>query len=322
MLVKAHLRVGDLIAGGDLGFFQNHGPVILGFERENLGARRRDAGAGPAGGILVGDQTEFQGRGAAENTARLGGVLHTGQLHHDAVGALPLHHRVADAELVDPVVQRGAVLVDGVILQLIQRALVERQGQPGPFLGLVQGELRQRGAQRRPRRVGGDLVVQGDDQLLAFDVHATVTNTLVTQRQLGLAGPGVHALLDHRGHVHLQQEVHPAAQVQAQVHGRGAHRAQPVRRGGGQIKRHHVLFAEQAGNTLAGPQLRVRALQAHHPGIVDGFAFAVFDAGVVEGAQHPVTNRHRHLAAGVVGTDLNGRNVRIKIGQRIEAAPQ
>jgi hypothetical protein len=38
-------------------------------------------------------------------------VLHAGQLHHDAVRALLLDHRLGHAELVDPVVQRGDVLL-------------------------------------------------------------------------------------------------------------------------------------------------------------------------------------------------------------------
>jgi hypothetical protein len=65
-----------------------------------------------AGTGRVVDHADFQGRGAAEDVLGLGRVLHAGQLHDDAVGALLLDDRFGDAEFVDPVVQGGDVLLE------------------------------------------------------------------------------------------------------------------------------------------------------------------------------------------------------------------
>jgi hypothetical protein len=54
----------------------------------------------------------FQRGGAAQDVLGLGRVLHAGQLHHDAVQALLLDHRLGHAQFVDPVVQRGDVLLE------------------------------------------------------------------------------------------------------------------------------------------------------------------------------------------------------------------
>lgn len=219
LLVKVYLCVGDLIVGGDFGFFQNYGLVILGFEWENFGVWWCDVGVGLVGGILVGDQMEFQGCGVVENMVCLGGVLYIGQLYYDVVGVLMLYYCVVDVEFVDLVVQCGVVLVDGVILQFIQCVLVECQGQLGLFFGLVQGEFWQCGVQWCLCCVGGDLVVQGDDQFLVFDVYVMVMNIFVMQCQFGLVGLGVYVLFDYCGYVYLQQEVYFVMQVQVQVYG-------------------------------------------------------------------------------------------------------
>ena len=57
------------------------------------------------------DQAHLERGRAAEDVLGARGVLHAGQLDHDAVGALLLDHRLGDAQLVDPVVQRGDVLL-------------------------------------------------------------------------------------------------------------------------------------------------------------------------------------------------------------------
>jgi hypothetical protein len=86
---------------------------------EFLGAE----GHGPAAefgraafGALV-DQAHLQRGGAAQDVLGLGRVLHAGQLHDDAVQALLLDHRLGHAEFVDPVVQRGDVLLERGVLQ-------------------------------------------------------------------------------------------------------------------------------------------------------------------------------------------------------------
>ena len=90
------------------------------------GSARRRTAPGPAAGVggaasaLLVDHAHLERRGAAEDVLRLGGVLHAGQLHHDAVGALLLDHRLGHAELVDAVVQRGDVLLQRAVLDALR----------------------------------------------------------------------------------------------------------------------------------------------------------------------------------------------------------
>ncbi len=60
-------------------------------------------------------QPEFQGGGGAEDFLGAGGVLHAGQLHHDAVAALLLDDRLGHAQFIDPVAQGGDVLLQGEV---------------------------------------------------------------------------------------------------------------------------------------------------------------------------------------------------------------
>ena len=62
--------------------------------------------------VLLVDHADLEGRGAAEEILRPRDVLHAGKLHHDAVGALLLDHRLGDAELVDALVERADVLLE------------------------------------------------------------------------------------------------------------------------------------------------------------------------------------------------------------------
>src|SRR5690606_19713361 len=85
-------------------------------EREDFRARRGNAGHGPLSAELVCHQAELQRRGTTKNTTRLRRILDARQLHDDTVRALALHYRFTDTEFVDAIVQGGAVLVDGIIL--------------------------------------------------------------------------------------------------------------------------------------------------------------------------------------------------------------
>ena len=68
-------------------------------------------------------------RGAADDVLGLGGVLHAGQLHHHAVSALLLDHRLGHAQLVDAVVQRGDVLLERLVLHAARGLGAQRAGQ-------------------------------------------------------------------------------------------------------------------------------------------------------------------------------------------------
>ena len=69
---------------------------------------------------------EFQRRGGTDQALGGGGVLHAGQLHHHAVGALALDDGLGNAQFVDAVAQGGDVLFDRIAGDLLQLAF--RQG--------------------------------------------------------------------------------------------------------------------------------------------------------------------------------------------------
>ena len=79
--------------------------------------------------LLFLDHAHFEGGGTAEDVLGLGRVLHARQLHHDAVDALLLDHRLGHAEFVDAVVQRGDVLLDRRLLHATRRFGLQRARQ-------------------------------------------------------------------------------------------------------------------------------------------------------------------------------------------------
>jgi hypothetical protein len=94
--VEARLRVVDPVAGQhDLALDQHRRAVALGVEvaAERHLARRRLL---ERARLLV-DHPDLERRGAAEDVLRARRVLHAGQLHDDALGALLLDDRLGDA---------------------------------------------------------------------------------------------------------------------------------------------------------------------------------------------------------------------------------
>src|SRR5690606_36963367 len=95
ILVIAGLGIGDLIAGDDQRALQLRWRATFLAELEGLGGRARS--------IRFGCQTELQVCGLAEDALGFGSILHARQFDHDTVGALALHQRLGNAQLVDPV---------------------------------------------------------------------------------------------------------------------------------------------------------------------------------------------------------------------------
>ncbi len=130
LVVEAGLGVGQTLAGQHHLLLDQQRPaaaldVVFGADRRlALRGLFHDRRVAP---VLVIDHADFQRRGAAEDVLGLGGVLHARQLHHDAVGALLLDHRLGHAQFVDPVVQRGDVLLDGEFLDALLARRLERR---------------------------------------------------------------------------------------------------------------------------------------------------------------------------------------------------
>ncbi len=105
-----------------------------------LPAQRRLERAG-----FVVDHADFERRGAAEDVLGARRVLHAGQLHDDAVGALLLDDRLGDAELVDAVAQDLDVLLDRAVLDALLRLGLQARDEPqvaaGAALGVAQREV-------------------------------------------------------------------------------------------------------------------------------------------------------------------------------------
>ena len=117
--VKARLCVGEVFAGQDDLLFHNHGLAVAVHEAFCAKWHGAIAKLCAAGFGAVVHHADFKRGRTAQNVFGLGGVLHAWQLHHDAVCALLLNHRLGHAQLVDTVVQGGDVLLDGLLVHAL-----------------------------------------------------------------------------------------------------------------------------------------------------------------------------------------------------------
>ena len=209
---------------------------------------------------------ELQGRGGPQDLLGARGVLHAGELYHDARLALLLDDGLRDAELVHAIAQGGQVLLQGQLALFFH------------ILGLDSEPERRVGPVVLPGRgqVGGFL---GDDRLRFGTVvgiaeghedtavllarHGLVAHLVVAQERAEI---GHEALLEHALgglHVHLHEEMDPATEIEAQEHGLGADGAQPRRGRGGEVQGHHVIVAERARDDLLGFELALGVVEAY-----------------------------------------------------------
>ena len=205
------------------------------------------------------DQPQFEAGRAAEQFFRARGVLHARQLHDDAVGALLLDDGLGHTQFVDAVAQRRDVLLEGQVLGalLLFRLQRRHQAQFAALLLLVQCDFGRRGFDFLARLVAAFLVAELDQQALAFAHDAVVRNAFVAQQAAHAAGGPVELLGQRGGHIDLQQEMHAAAQVEAQVHGQRADGGQGARAARHQVQRDDEVFAELLLHRVLGFQLRI-----------------------------------------------------------------
>ena len=177
------------------------------------------------------NHANFQRGRAAENFFGACGVLHAGQLHHNTVRALLLDNRLGHTQFVHAIAQRGNVLLereflrarDGLQLEfgnnLEFRAILLRfQFQIGKRLFNLGQPLRLR-----------IFVAESHNHVIPVTGDAGILNTLVAQRTAYIAYRGVDFLVERGLHVHLQQKMHAAAQIQTQIHRQRADGSQPLR---------------------------------------------------------------------------------------------
>ena len=169
------------------------------------------------------DHADFQRGGAAQNVLGLGGVLHPGQLHHHAIHALLLDHRLGHAELVDAVAQGGDVLLQREFLHALLGYRFEFGGQR-EFIGSVGRREQQVAKSIRQLGLCGIALVAGaemHDHRLPLFGNAAVADFFAAQIGAEIVLITAGGLVECRRHVHFQQEIHPAAQIETQIHRQG-----------------------------------------------------------------------------------------------------
>ena len=74
------------------------------------------------------DHANFERGGTPQNIFGTGGVLHTGQLHDDAISALLLDNRLSHSKLINAITQRGDILLQRELLRTPDRLKLELGG--------------------------------------------------------------------------------------------------------------------------------------------------------------------------------------------------
>src|SRR5690606_17907373 len=251
-----------------------------------------------------------------------GGILHARQLDHDAVGALTLHQRLGHAEFVDAVTYGGEVLANGVFADLGDLRLGQPQLQNLLATTLDGGQL--------------EIAVILADQTLSlvqrFAVgkaelnatiafrHAAVAHALLAQQALDFTFIDLAAHIQRLVHVDFQQEVHPAGQVQTELHRAGTQTAQPVGSGLRQVQRHNVVVAQRPADDVLGRQLVIlpgQTNQATTTTLVDAGGLDL-NPGIGQRLAGTINIRLLDAQRRAGTTDLHGRVIWIEIGNGID----
>ena len=312
--------VDDIIAGEHDLFLQQH-RVAAAFIIEP-GTRRHAPVQGVLHRVFLVGHAELQGRGRAQDVFGPGGVLHARQLHHHTLQALLLDDRFGHAQLVHALAQGGDVLLQGQAPGLRDRVVAE-PGQQGKFAAL--------GLRLLKLQVGKIILYLGDaqaplvrvpeaDQQAVFPApgNGLVADALVAQLRPDVGDVTFLRLGDGRFHVHLHQEMHATAQVQAQEHGFGAEHLQPARRRRGQVEGHRIGTAQPLLHHVLGLELGFLVCKPHHQVAGCHADIAVFYARRIQGVFHGKPGQLADLAAPRRG-DLQGRVLAVEVGQRVQA---
>ena len=326
LVVQAGAGVGDVVAGQhDVFLDQQRNAVAF----DEIFGAERDLAAGSLfqrGGVvlLFVHHTDFQSRGAPQDFLGLGGILHARQLDDHTVEALLLDDRFGDAQFVDAVVQRVHVLLQGEFLDALLRLQVERgvDRQLAAGIVLLQAEV---GVVLLDFRLGlGHFRGVLEFQLhgLAVAHHAKIGDALLAHQGAQVADIAFRGLVDGGFHVDLQQEVHAAAQVEAEVHRQRADAAQPFRRARDQVERHRVVLAERAGDRILGLDLDVGVGETRLDAGGIEVKRVIGDAGFLQRGFDLAHQRRLDLHRALGGRHLHRRRFAIEIRQRIEHPDQ
>ena len=316
-LVETGLRVVDSIPRQD--HLPSHEDRPSGALDEKVAAERRLSGNRRfERARLVVDHPDLERRGAPQDVFRARRVLHARKLHDDAVDALLLDDRLGDAELVDAIAQDGDVLLDGAVLDLLLRLGLQAPDQPEftRLLDLAQREVRERLLDLGAGLAALGLVAEADDDVRALAPHAGVLHFLLPHQRADVGGVAVGRLVERGLHVDLQQEVHAAAKIEAEIHRQGADCGQPARRRGEQVERDDVAFTELRLQRILRLELRVGVVEAkldarrieHRAAVrnIRGFE-RLLDARQKGAVDFDGRLRRRHLNGGNLGEKIRDR---------------
>ena len=176
-----------------------------------------------------------------------------------------LHDRLSHAQLVNPVMQSLQVLLERKFLDAFLRHHAHAGCEVKVFVAARNfvGQVRKILGQQVARLGRFGFRFKFDHDYLALALNTVVVDFFLAQRHAEIADSAFRRLIQRCFHVHLQQEVHAAAQVQAQIHRLGAYALQPVWRLWHQVECHGVVFTQIANQFVLGQQLRIRVGKTH-----------------------------------------------------------
>ncbi len=223
----------------------------------------RDTSAGRCSSVNVGvNQTELKRCGRTQNLFGTRSVLNTRQLDDDTVRTLTLYQRLGNTQLVHTVTQNVDVLLYGVLFGFAQAVIGHHDTD---IVVTAVGEYQVTMARRQIACsfVAGRGITESQHHAVVVGLtNRGIRNALVTQ----VATHVVHGLLLQFAqcsiHVDFHQEVHAAAQVEAQFHRLGTQHGQPRRRRRSQVQCNNKFVTQRRGEGITGTQLNVGVIES------------------------------------------------------------
>ena len=181
-------------------------------------------------GLIV-DHADFERSRAPENILGPRCVLHARQLHDDPIAALLLNDGLCDAELVDTVAQNSDVLLDRAVLNALLRLRLESCDQPELATRRIlfaDEEIGKCRLDSDPRLVPFRLVLEAEHDVRLLAPDTAIDDAFLPHQRADVGRVPVGGLVERTLHVDLQQKIHAAAQVEAEIHRQGADRREPL----------------------------------------------------------------------------------------------
>jgi hypothetical protein len=180
--------------------------------------------------VLGVDHAKFERRRRAQDLLRLRRILHARQLHDDAIAPLALNNGLCDTQLIDTIAQRRDVLLQGEGLHLVRRLLVELDEQRRllPILALGHDQLGELATDEVVGPRAGIAIPEAQQHAAVVPAgDSGVADLLFAQHLAQIRGVALLGLADGPVHVDLHQEVHAAAQIEAEIHRQGSGLLEP-----------------------------------------------------------------------------------------------